>query len=167
MAAQQVSDAGRLHAATQAARDRAMSNAAYAWRSLDEEQKAHAETRASAAAAATAAAAALAAAEATYRAKLHASYMRELDNDIAHDAKLDQLRRGHVKELAEAVAAARSSERKRLQEAVGPGLQTLEENGRALRRRLEAVQGEASDDRLFVWDRLAAMPPDVREWFLS
>ncbi len=154
-------------AAAEASRDRARSEAASAWRQLAAEQEAHAATRAAASAASAAAAEALAAAEAGCRRRLHVSHLRELDNDIAHDGELDRLRRKHVAELSAAVAAAKTSERQRLQAAVGPGLLVLEETGRKLRRRLEAVEGEALDDRMFVWDRLGNMPPHVRQRFFS
>jgi hypothetical protein len=127
-------------AAVGAARDRARSEAASAWRQLAAEQGAHAATRA-------ASAAALDAAEAAYRRQLHASHMRELDNDIAHDAKLDQLRRGHVQELATAVAAAREAERGRLQSTVVPVLQGLQ-------RRQAAGEDELQDTRDLLWEAL-------------
>ena len=105
----------------------------------------------------------MAATEADFRSRLHASHTRELDADIARDVTLVELRRGHVAE----VAAARTSERKRLQAAVGPGLLLLEETGRELRRRLATVEEVAAEERMIVWDRLAAMPAASRDIFFQ
>jgi hypothetical protein len=167
MDAQQVAALLRRVADADASRDRARAEAASWLKQLQAEQAAHAATKAAAAAAAasaaSAAAAAVAATEADFRAKLHASHMRELDADIARDVTLVELRRGHVAE----VAAARTSERKRLQAAVGPGLLLLEETGRGLRRRLATVEEVASEERMMVWDRLAAMPAGSSDIFFQ
>ncbi len=166
-AQQQTAALLRRVAAAEGARDRARAEASSWSKQLVAEKAAHAATKAAAAEAAEAAAAAAEAAAAAHRSKLLASHMREIDVDIAHDVKLAQLRRGHAEELAAAVGAAVAAERRRLQVALRPGFELLEETGRSLRRRLEAVQDEVADERAFVWDRLAALPPAVREQFLS